>query len=186
MASSQDRALQALRSELARLDRQITALLKKQDKLFQQKSQLEASREVSPSVVTPASTLLLSSLPTPSPSPRAPCPGFRHRQVPPLSPPRSEVLKEHFQTLLDTARKKTDARIVISGPLPTYWRGSERFSRLFVLQSWLRGWCTCNGLGYVDNWSSFWEQPALYRRDGLYPSPLGSVILSRNIERAIR
>ncbi|KAL7847088.1 hypothetical protein SRHO_G00220680 [Serrasalmus rhombeus] len=71
-------------------------------------------------------------------------------------------------------------------PLPTYRRGSERFSRLFALQSWLRGWCACNGLGYVDNWSSFWEQPALYRRDGLHPSPLGSVVLSRNIERAIR
>ncbi|KAL7846218.1 hypothetical protein AOLI_G00244100 [Acnodon oligacanthus] len=93
-----------------------------------------------------------------------------------------EVLKEHDQTLLDTARKKTDARIVISGPLPTYRRGSERFSRLFVLQSW----CAFDGLGYVDNWSSFWEQPALYRRDGLHPSRLGSVVLSRNIERAIR
>ncbi|KAL7861931.1 hypothetical protein SRHO_G00133720 [Serrasalmus rhombeus] len=57
MASSQDRALQALSAELARLDRQITALLKKQDELLQQKSQLEASREVSPSVVAPASTL---------------------------------------------------------------------------------------------------------------------------------
>ncbi|KAL7863394.1 hypothetical protein SRHO_G00123780 [Serrasalmus rhombeus] len=102
-----------------------------------------------------------------------------------ISDRRSEVLKEHFQMLLDTARKKTDARIVISGSLPTYRRGSERFSRLFVLQSWLRGWCACNGLGYVDNWSSFWEQSALYRRDGLHPSPLGSVVLSRNIERAI-
>ncbi|KAL7861932.1 hypothetical protein SRHO_G00133730 [Serrasalmus rhombeus] len=101
-----------------------------------------------------------------------------------ISDRRSEVLKEHFQTLLDKARKKT--RIVISGPLPTYRRGSERFSRLFALQSWLCGWCACNGLGYVDNWSSFWEQPALYRRDGLHPSPLGSVVLSRNIERAIR
>ncbi|KAL7844760.1 hypothetical protein SRHO_G00232990 [Serrasalmus rhombeus] len=102
-----------------------------------------------------------------------------------ISDRRSEVLKKHFQTLLDTARKKTDARIVISGPLPTYRRGSERFSRLFVLQSWLRVWCACNGLGYVDNLSSFWEQPALYRRDE-DPSPLGSVVLSRNIERAIR
>ncbi|KAL7881110.1 hypothetical protein SRHO_G00033640 [Serrasalmus rhombeus] len=57
MASSQDQALQALSSELAQLDRQITALLKRQDELLQQKSQLEASREVSPSVVAPASTL---------------------------------------------------------------------------------------------------------------------------------
>ncbi|KAL7849963.1 hypothetical protein SRHO_G00193120 [Serrasalmus rhombeus] len=46
--------------------------------------------------------------------------------------------EEHYQTLLDTAWKKTDTRIVISSPLPTYRRGSEWFSRLFVLQSWLR------------------------------------------------
>ncbi|KAI4893751.1 hypothetical protein NFI96_007619 [Prochilodus magdalenae] len=85
---------------------------------------------------------------------------------------QSEVLKEHYQTLLDTARKSTNARIVISGPLPTYRKGCERFSRLFGLQSWLRGWCAVNGLGFVDNWSSFWEQPALYRRDGLHPSRL--------------
>ncbi|KAL7883456.1 hypothetical protein SRHO_G00011140 [Serrasalmus rhombeus] len=68
----------------------------------------------------------------------------------------------------------------------SHWNKTQRFSRLFALQSWLRGWCACNGLGYVDNWSSFWEQPALYRRNGLHPSPLGSVVLSRNIERAIR
>ena len=71
---------------------------------------------------------------------------------------QSEVLKEHYQTLLDTARKATNARIVISGPLPTYRKGCERFSRLFGLQSWLRGWCAVNGLGFMDNWSSFWEQ----------------------------
>ncbi|KAL7857951.1 hypothetical protein AOLI_G00180530 [Acnodon oligacanthus] len=102
-----------------------------------------------------------------------------------ISDRRSEVLKEHYQTLLDTAMKKTDARLVISGPLPTCRRGSERFRRLFTLQSWLRGWCAFNGLGYGDNWSSFWEQPAHYQRNGLHPSRLGSVVLSRNIERAI-
>ncbi|KAI4885464.1 hypothetical protein NFI96_007890 [Prochilodus magdalenae] len=62
-----DRALQHLAAELARLDRQITALLKKQKELLQMKSQLEASMgvsrwsasssaalEVSPSVLAPA------------------------------------------------------------------------------------------------------------------------------------
>ncbi|KAL7858826.1 hypothetical protein AOLI_G00189280 [Acnodon oligacanthus] len=102
-----------------------------------------------------------------------------------ISDRHSEVLKEHYQTLLDTTRKKTDASIVISGPLPTYRRGSERFSRLFALQFVLRDWYTFNGLGYVDNWSSFWEQPALYQRDWFHPSCLGSIVLSLNIKRAI-
>ncbi|KAL7832455.1 hypothetical protein AOLI_G00300030 [Acnodon oligacanthus] len=253
MASSQDRALQALSSELAWLDRQITALLKRQDELLWQKLQFEAARDVSPWVVAPALSLRTpgDAVLTPAPAPPGPWERQRRRRPSrPSPPPRgpqftahafsytsgpvarpsasalftglgarvsdiarrrpsalrrrnafgtvvihvgtndisdrcSKVLKEHYQTLLDTARKKTDARIVISGPLPTYRKGSERFSRLFVLQSWLRGWCTFNGLGYVDNQSSFWEQPALYRRDGLHPSRLGSVILSWNIERAI-
>ncbi|KAL7830106.1 hypothetical protein SRHO_G00312330 [Serrasalmus rhombeus] len=83
------------------------------------------------------------------------CSRFRYSQAPPpalrrrdtfgtvvihvgtndISDRRIEVLKEHYQMLLDYARKKTDARIVISDPLLTYPRGSERFSRLFALQS---------------------------------------------------
>ncbi|KAI4905682.1 hypothetical protein NFI96_009315, partial [Prochilodus magdalenae] len=290
MATPDNRALQHLAAELARLDRQIAALLKKQNELLQRKSQLEVSRgvsrspasssaasEVSPSVLapprpqhTPGHAIFtpapqgvwkhqhrrgstrpspppqpsfahdnrfsaLSSPPTPTPVSRPPSPApaprassqdsvyvigssiVHHvrvhgasgdatvtcfpgarvldiaRRLPTALSNRnafgtvvihvgtndicarqSEVLKEHYQTLLDTARKSTNARIVISGPLPTYRKGCERFSRLFGLQSWLRGWCAVNGLGFVDNWSSFWEQPALYRRDGLHPSRLGS------------
>ncbi|KAL7832223.1 hypothetical protein AOLI_G00297710 [Acnodon oligacanthus] len=54
--------------------------------------------------------------------------------------------------LLDTARK-TPPSSSLKPPL-TYRRGSEHF-RFFTLQSWLHGWCILNGLGYVDNWSSF-------------------------------
>ncbi|KAI4890703.1 hypothetical protein NFI96_031980 [Prochilodus magdalenae] len=59
---------------------------------------------------------------------------------------QSKVLKEHYQTVLDTARKATNPRIVISRPLLTYRNGCERFSRLFglgvqstVLVSWTTG-----------------------------------------------
>ncbi|XP_066513121.1 macrophage mannose receptor 1-like [Hoplias malabaricus] len=85
----------------------------------------------------------------------------------------SEVLKEHYHLLLDTAQKKTDTRIVVSGPLPTYRRGCEVYIRLFALHSWLRVWC-------------FQERPALYHRDRLYPSHLGSAVLSGNIEGVLR
>ncbi|KAL7873980.1 hypothetical protein SRHO_G00049500 [Serrasalmus rhombeus] len=95
--------------------------------------------------------------------------GVMHVGTNNISDRRSEVLKKHYQTLLDTTRNKTDARIAISVPLHTCRRGSDWFSRLFALQSCLCSWCTLNGLGYVDNWSSFWEQPALYRMDGLHP-----------------
>ncbi|KAI4895597.1 hypothetical protein NFI96_008461, partial [Prochilodus magdalenae] len=167
MATPDDRALQHLAAELARLDRQIAALLKKQNELLQRKSQLEASRG--------ARVLdIARRLPTALSNRNAFGTVVIHVGTNDICARQSEVLKEHYQTLQDTARKSTNARIVISGPLPTYRKCCERFSRLFGLQSWLRGWCAVNGLGFVDNWSSFWEQPALYRRDGLHPSRLGS------------
>ncbi|KAL7836316.1 hypothetical protein AOLI_G00276000 [Acnodon oligacanthus] len=55
-------------------------------------------------------------------------------------------------------------------------RGSKVFSRLYMLHYWLQGWCKNNGIGYVINWSAFWERPAFYRRDGLQPSHCKSVI----------
>ncbi|KAL7869633.1 hypothetical protein AOLI_G00136210 [Acnodon oligacanthus] len=152
-------ALRALSSELAWLDQQVTALLKKQDELLWQNSLLEVTQEVSPLVVVPATSLctlgdgVLTPAP-PGPWERQCCRGPFRPSPPPqpiftpcnrFGPPQSptpghglcyrEVLKEHYQTLLDTAKKKTDARIVITEPLPTFRRGSEQFSRLFALQA---------------------------------------------------
>ncbi|KAI4890472.1 hypothetical protein NFI96_008807 [Prochilodus magdalenae] len=140
---------------------QIAALLRKQAELLQ-KLQLEAS---SGAFRSPVSSVVIHVASN----------DIRARQ--------SEVLKEHCQTPLDTARKATNGSSSPDLFPPT---GSfERFGRLFGLQSWLRGWCAVNGFGFVNNWS-FWEQPAFYRRDGPHPSRLGSPILSRNIERAVR
>ncbi|XP_036442939.1 uncharacterized protein LOC118819315 [Colossoma macropomum] len=212
MASAQEQALQALSSELAQLDRQITALLKNPTWSLEMAAPQRALQTLTATpadihllqlfrcpqftAFTYASGLLATHLSAPDlvTHPRTSLPSALigrnsfgtvviHVGTNDISDRRSEVLKEHYQTLLDTARKKTG--IVISGPLPTYRRGSERFSRLFALQSWLCDCCALNGLGYVDNWSSFWERAALYWRDGLHPSRLGSGVLSRNIERAI-
>ncbi|KAI4871805.1 hypothetical protein NFI96_009660, partial [Prochilodus magdalenae] len=231
-----DRALQHLAAELAQLDRQITALLKKQKELLQMKSQLEASMgvsrwsasssaasEVSPSVLAPPRPQhmpghaiftpvpqgvwkrqrrrgptrpspppqpsfahdnqfsALSSLPTPTPASRPPSPA---------PAPRASSQDSVYVIGSSIVRhvKVNGARVIHMGTNDICARqseGCERFSRLIGLQSRLHGWCAVNGLGFVDNWSSFWEQPALYRRDRLHPSHLGSRILSRNIERAV-
>uniref|UniRef100_A0A3B1JCC9 SGNH hydrolase-type esterase domain-containing protein n=1 Tax=Astyanax mexicanus TaxID=7994 RepID=A0A3B1JCC9_ASTMX len=81
---------------------------------------------------------------------------------------RSEVLKEHFRTLLDTARRLTRARLLISGPMPTYRRGSQPFSRLYALHCWLRDWCSASGVGYVDNWESFPPRRASPQPPGIH------------------
>ncbi|XP_052393486.1 uncharacterized protein LOC127942015 [Carassius gibelio] len=99
----------------------------------------------------------------------------------------TETLKRDFRSLIETVRSTTPAAtIVVSGPLPTYRRGHERFSRLFALNEWLLSWCKEQKLLFVNNWNLFWERPRLFRADGLHPSRIGVELLSDNISRTLR
>uniref|UniRef100_A0AAR2IJQ2 SGNH hydrolase-type esterase domain-containing protein n=1 Tax=Pygocentrus nattereri TaxID=42514 RepID=A0AAR2IJQ2_PYGNA len=236
----EDRALQTLSEELARLDRQIQALLVKQSELHRAKSRLEEARDASFAVSSPGlpagRTAAVCNF-TPAPGRGWERQRGRGKRVSPLpsqpdfaSANRFEVLSSSPSVLivgdsivrylkvskakakakanatvacfpgarvLDVARRlpavlwhrgdpgtvvRTDARIIVSGPLPTYRRGSLKFSRLYALHCWLREWCPTIGVDFVDNWESFRERPSLFHRDGLHPSPLGSTVLSGNIE----
>ncbi|KAI4885878.1 hypothetical protein NFI96_032818 [Prochilodus magdalenae] len=107
MANPDNRALQHLATELARLDRQIVALLKKQNELLQRKSQLEASRGVSSS---PASSSAASEV-RPSVLHH---PDFSTRQDTPSSPrPHKEFGNA------STAEGLPDRLLHPSHPLPT-------------------------------------------------------------------
>uniref|UniRef100_A0A9J7ZVL3 SGNH hydrolase-type esterase domain-containing protein n=2 Tax=Cyprinus carpio TaxID=7962 RepID=A0A9J7ZVL3_CYPCA len=99
---------------------------------------------------------------------------------------QTETLKRDFRSLIETVRSTTPAAtIIVSGPLPTYQRGHERFSRLFALNEWLLSWCKEQKLLFVNNWNLFWERPRLFRADGLHPSRVGSELLSDNISRTL-
>ncbi len=55
---------------------------------------------------------------------------------------QTETLKRDFRSLIETVRSTSPATtIIVSGPLPTYRRGHERFSRLFALNEWFLSWC---------------------------------------------
>ncbi|KAL0151928.1 hypothetical protein M9458_052766 [Cirrhinus mrigala] len=100
---------------------------------------------------------------------------------------QTEVLKRDFSSLIETVRSTSPAtRIIVSGPLPTYRRGHERFSRLLALNEWLLTWCKEQKLLFVNNWNLFWERPRLFRADGLHPSRVGAELLSDNISRTLR
>lgn len=100
---------------------------------------------------------------------------------------QTETLKRDFRSLIETVRSTTPAAtIIVSGPLPTYRRGHERFSRLFALNEWLLSWCKEQKLLFVNNWNLFWERPRLFRADGLHPSRVGAGLLSDNISRTLR
>ncbi len=100
---------------------------------------------------------------------------------------QTETLKRDFRSLIETVRSTSPATtIIVSGPLPTYRRGHERFSRLFALNEWLFSWCTEQKIIFVNNWNLFWERPRRFRADGLHPSRVGAELLSDNITRTLR
>ncbi|KAI2655933.1 Secreted frizzled-related protein 3 [Labeo rohita] len=99
---------------------------------------------------------------------------------------QTEVLKRDFSSLIEMVRSTSPAtRIVVSGQLPTYRRGHERFSRLPALNERLLTWCKEQKLLFVNNWNLFWERPRLFRADGLHPSRVGAELLSDNISRML-
>uniref|UniRef100_A0A9J7Y7H4 SGNH hydrolase-type esterase domain-containing protein n=1 Tax=Cyprinus carpio carpio TaxID=630221 RepID=A0A9J7Y7H4_CYPCA len=110
-----------------------------------------------------------------------------HAGVNDITQRQTETLKRDFRSLIETVRSTTPAAtIIVSGPLPTYRRGHERFSRLFALNEWLLSWCKEQKLLFVNNWNLFWERPRLFRADGLHPSRVGAELLSDNISRTLR
>uniref|UniRef100_A0A673NNV8 SGNH hydrolase-type esterase domain-containing protein n=1 Tax=Sinocyclocheilus rhinocerous TaxID=307959 RepID=A0A673NNV8_9TELE len=85
---------------------------------------------------------------------------------------QTETLKRDFRSLIETARSISPATtIIVSGPLPTYRRGHERFSRLFALNEWLLSWCKEQKLLFVNNWNLFFpDWLSIGSEDG---APLG-------------
>ncbi|XP_053084636.1 uncharacterized protein LOC128317269 [Pangasianodon hypophthalmus] len=100
---------------------------------------------------------------------------------------QTEILKKDFRSLIEkVCSTSPTTRIIVSGPLPTFQRGIERFSRLFAFNEWLQSWCQNKKLPFIDNWNIFWERPRLYHTDGLHPSRVGAAVLSDNISRTLR
>ncbi len=88
---------------------------------------------------------------------------------------QTETLKRDFRSLIATVRSTSPTTtIIVSGPLPTYRRGHEWFSRLFALNKRLFSWCKEHTILFVNNWNLFWERPRLFRADGLHPSRVGA------------
>ncbi len=69
---------------------------------------------------------------------------------------QTETLKRDFRSLIETVCSTSPTTtIIVSGPLPMYRRGHERFSRLFALNEWLFSWCKEQTIIFVNNWNLF-------------------------------
>uniref|UniRef100_A0A8C7ZHE4 SGNH hydrolase-type esterase domain-containing protein n=1 Tax=Oryzias sinensis TaxID=183150 RepID=A0A8C7ZHE4_9TELE len=108
-----------------------------------------------------------------------------HAGVNDLKFQQSETLKKDFITLIHSI-KQLDKQCIISGPLPSPRFGDIKFSRLRQLHIWLKGHCLSNNIPYVDNFTTFFNRPNLFKPDGIHPNQTGSQLLSMNIELTLR
>ncbi|XP_074521142.1 uncharacterized protein LOC141802368 [Halichoeres trimaculatus] len=92
---------------------------------------------------------------------------------------QSEVTKINVESVCALAKTMSDS-VIFSGPLPNR-ANDEMFSRISSFNRWLSNWCPDNGVGFIDNWRSFWGKPGLISRDGVHPTLDGAARLTRNL-----
>ncbi|CAJ1079898.1 unnamed protein product [Xyrichtys novacula] len=93
---------------------------------------------------------------------------------------QSELLKRDFTQLFNKL-SRPQLRVFISGPTLTCGRGIGRFSRLLSLNTWLSSACSSHNVGFVDNFSAFWERRHLFGSDGLHLNRAGTRVLAANL-----
>ncbi len=96
---------------------------------------------------------------------------------------QSELLKKDFSELFETLQR-LEVQTFISGPLPA--RGTNMFSQLLGLNTWLQRTCGIKGFNFIDNFNLFWGHRQLFILDGLHPNKLGARVLKDNIYFSLR
>uniref|UniRef100_A0A3B3ID41 SGNH hydrolase-type esterase domain-containing protein n=1 Tax=Oryzias latipes TaxID=8090 RepID=A0A3B3ID41_ORYLA len=98
---------------------------------------------------------------------------------------QSETLKMDFIHLIHTIQQ-LNINCIISGPLPAPRYGDIMFSRVRQLHIWLKTYCHSISIPYVDNFTTFYNRPYLFKSDGLHPNYSGSRLLTMNIDFTLR
>ncbi len=96
---------------------------------------------------------------------------------------QSELLKQDFSELFETLQR-LEVQSFISGPLPA--RGTNMFSRLLGLNTWLQRTCSTKGVNFIDNFNIFWGHRQLFKLDGLHPNKRGTRVLKDNFFFSLR
>ncbi len=93
------------------------------------------------------------------------------------------MLKQDFSELFETLQR-LEVQSFISGPLPA--RGTNMFSRLLGLNTWLQRTCSTKGVNFIDNFNIFWGHRQLFKLDDLHPNKLGARVLKDNFYFSLR
>ncbi len=96
---------------------------------------------------------------------------------------QSEMLKQDFSELFETLQR-LEVQSFISGPLPA--RGTNKFSRLLGLNTWLQRTCSTKGVNFIDNFNIFWGHRQPFKLDGLHPNKLCARVLKDNFYFSLR
>ncbi len=96
---------------------------------------------------------------------------------------QSELFKKDFTELFETLQR-LELQLFIIGPLPA--RGTDMFSRLLGLNTWLQWSCGIKGVDFIDNFNIFWGHRQRFKLDGLYLNRLGARVLKDNIYFSLR
>ncbi len=91
---------------------------------------------------------------------------------------QSEFLKKDFSEVFETLQR-LEVQSFISGPLPA--RGTNMFSWLLGLNTWLQRTCGIKGVNFIDNFNLFWGHRQWFKLDGLHPNKLGARVIKDNI-----
>ncbi|CAJ1069767.1 uncharacterized protein LOC121645396 isoform X1 [Xyrichtys novacula] len=94
---------------------------------------------------------------------------------------QSEKLKVDFISLIDSVLN-SNKQCVISSPIPSSPFGDVKYSRLRQLHIWLKDYCCNRRIPYVDNFTTFFKRPDLFKHDRLHLNYTGSRLLSTNID----
>ncbi len=91
---------------------------------------------------------------------------------------QSELLKKDFSEFFETLQR-LKVQLFISGPLLA--RGTNMFSWLLGLNTWLQRTCCINRVNFIDDFNLFWGHRQLFKLDGLHSNKLDAGVLKDNI-----
>ena len=111
-------------------------------------------------------------------------------------PMRLEDIEANYASLAELARAHHIA-VIFSSVLPVYNytpKSQDLFAqrspeKILALNHWLQGYCTANGLVYLDYFSPMVDDKGMLKRDvaedGLHPNPAGYKIMAPLADAAI-
>ena len=98
---------------------------------------------------------------------------------------RSEELIGRYRNMLEKV-KASGRTGVVCGLIPRRFADSEWLSRSLSLNSRLEGMCRELGFLFVDGWDTFYGKHAMYTKDGVHLSKIGTEAYGAQLEGTVR